>query len=364
MTNSKIQGFTLIELLVIIAIVGVLSSIVLASLRDAQQSARNAVRVESTNQIAIAIELYKLDNDDVPPGDDGVEYINGSHDWIPGLVPRYMPVVPSDPIDIGEFRYHYMRQGVNHEVIAFMEDHGSDPTCNDGGPSGCDYYEKGSEFLAIYNPGASGWNLTATSTPPEPTPDTTPPSVFITSPVADTTVSDEVSIAAFASDDVGVTGVQFILNFSYIGAEDTQFPYALLWNSSTTPDGSYTLGAIARDDAGNTASATPISITISNASPPPPTPVSGRIAFVSNRDGNSEIYVMNADGTGQTNLTNNSVAALELVWSPNGAKIAFVSYRDGNQEIYMMNADGTGQTRLTNNSAIDSQPAWSSILPQ
>ena len=48
-----------------------------------------------------------------------------------------------------------------------------------------------------------------------------------------------------------------------------------------------------------------------------------------------------------------------LVWSPDGARIAFVSRRDGNYEIYVMNADGSGQTRLTNNSAWDLHPAWS-----
>ena len=58
---------------------------------------------------------------------------------------------------------------------------------------------------------------------------------------------------------------------------------------------------------------------------------------------------MNADGTGQTRLTNNAAFDIEPAWSPDGTKIAFASDRDGNVEIYVMNADGTGQTRLTNN---------------
>ena len=84
-----------------------------------------------------------------------------------------------------------------------------------------------------------------------------------------------------------------------------------------------------------------------------------KIAFSSNRDGNDEIYVMNPDGSGQTRLTDNSDLDRVPAWSPNGAKIAFVSGRDNNSEIYVMNADGTGQTRLTNNPAFDSDPAWS-----
>ncbi len=87
--------------------------------------------------------------------------------------------------------------------------------------------------------------------------------------------------------------------------------------------------------------------------------VNGKIAFTSDRDGNTEIYVMNADGTGVTRLTNNALADDEPAWSPDGTRIAFRSQRDGNTEIYAMNADGTGQTNLTNNAAEDWSPAWS-----
>jgi TolB protein len=94
-----------------------------------------------------------------------------------------------------------------------------------------------------------------------------------------------------------------------------------------------------------------------------------QIAFISDRDGDvmaygdvvglvPEVYVMNADGTGQTNLTNNPTADDEPAWSPDGSEIAFRSYRDGNHEIYVMDADGTGQTNLTNDSASDIDHAW------
>ncbi|MDQ2806829.1 MAG: protein kinase [Chloroflexota bacterium] len=85
----------------------------------------------------------------------------------------------------------------------------------------------------------------------------------------------------------------------------------------------------------------------------------GRITFYSYRDGNAEIYVMNADGSGQTRLTNNPAIDWEPAWSPDGQHIVFTSRRDGNFEIYVMNADGSGQTRLTNNAAFESEPAWS-----
>ncbi len=85
----------------------------------------------------------------------------------------------------------------------------------------------------------------------------------------------------------------------------------------------------------------------------------GKIAFTSFRDGNGEIYVMGADGTNQTRLTNNTETDAHPAFSPDGTKIAFTSARDGNSEIYVMGADGTNQTRLTNNTASDAQPTFS-----
>ena len=83
-----------------------------------------------------------------------------------------------------------------------------------------------------------------------------------------------------------------------------------------------------------------------------------RIAFVSARDGNYNIYAMNIDGTGQTRLTHNPASDWSPAWSPDGTKIAFVSDRDGNLEIYVMNADGAGQSPLTDGLQDDFNPVW------
>jgi Tol biopolymer transport system component len=69
---------------------------------------------------------------------------------------------------------------------------------------------------------------------------------------------------------------------------------------------------------------------------------------------------MNADGSGQTMLTNSSKDETWPSWSPDGTKIAFESDQDGNGNIYAMNAsDGSNQTRLTNSTANDCNPKWS-----
>jgi Tol biopolymer transport system component len=85
----------------------------------------------------------------------------------------------------------------------------------------------------------------------------------------------------------------------------------------------------------------------------------GQIAFVSDRDGNAEIYVMAADGTNVVRLTHDPAGDLSPAWSPDGAKIAFVSDRGGNDEIYVMAADGSNQIKLTTSQADEAQPVWS-----
>ncbi len=84
-----------------------------------------------------------------------------------------------------------------------------------------------------------------------------------------------------------------------------------------------------------------------------------RIAFDSDRDGNWEIYVMKADGSNQTRLTNNPARDMFPSWSLDGTRIVFQSNRDGNWEIYTMNADGSNPKRLTDNPAYDGNPCWS-----
>jgi Tol biopolymer transport system component len=88
-----------------------------------------------------------------------------------------------------------------------------------------------------------------------------------------------------------------------------------------------------------------------------------KIAFVTSRNGNEEIYLMNADATGGAKLTENQVTDYSPAWSPDGNKILFMSGRDFNAEIYAMNADGSSQFNLTGQPAADDEPDWQPIIP-
>ena len=85
----------------------------------------------------------------------------------------------------------------------------------------------------------------------------------------------------------------------------------------------------------------------------------GKIVFQSDDGDNSEIWIMNADGSDETRLTLGT-HDFEPSWSPDGQRIAFHSFRDSEAaEIYVMNADGSNPTRLTDNQANDSDVSWS-----
>jgi tetratricopeptide (TPR) repeat protein len=87
--------------------------------------------------------------------------------------------------------------------------------------------------------------------------------------------------------------------------------------------------------------------------------INARIAFVSRRKDNVDIYSMNADGSDEQRLTDQPGIDDTPAWSPDGQTIAFTSDIDGNKEIYLMNPDGSNKTRLTNHPATDQMPVWS-----
>jgi uncharacterized protein (TIGR03790 family) len=99
------------------------------------------------------------------------------------------------------------------------------------------------------------------------TPDTTPPTVSMSAPSNGATVSGTVSPQASASDNVSVAGVQFKLDGANFGAEDTNAPYSVSWDTTTVSNGSHTWAAVARDVAGNQTTASSISVNVNNIAP-------------------------------------------------------------------------------------------------
>src|SRR5438876_1121399 len=143
-----------------------------------------------------------------------------------------------------------------------------------------------------------------------PAPDTTPPTVVITAPAANSSVSGTVTVTASASDNIGVASIQFKLDDANLGAEITTPPYTFTWNTTTVANGTHTLTAVARDVAGHIATSAPESVTAANGDTlPPSTPTSLTATAVSS----SQIF---------------------LVWSPSTDNVGVVGYkifRDGVQ---------------------------------
>ncbi len=133
--------------------------------------------------------------------------------------------------------------------------------------------------------------------------DTTPPNVSITAPTGGTTVSGSVTVTANASDNVAVQSVQFLLDSNPLGALDTTSPYSISWDTTLIPNGSHTLSARATDTSGNTALATNVVVTVSNAVAP---------------SAEWPMYFQNIAhsgfSTGNSALTPTSAANLQLKW--------------------------------------------------
>lgn len=83
-----------------------------------------------------------------------------------------------------------------------------------------------------------------------------------------------------------------------------------------------------------------------------------RMAVVLSKDGNPEIYVGGADGSGLTRVTNSGSIDVSPSWSPDGSQIAFVSDRHGSPQIFVMSAGGGGARRVTYKGSYNQTPSW------
>ena len=129
-------------------------------------------------------------------------------------------------------------------------------------------------------------------------------------------MSGTVTVSANASDNVGVVGVQFLLDGAALGAEDTVAPYSITWNAATATNGAHTLSALARDAAGNNTTSASVSVTVTGG-------VSGLVAAYGFNEGTG---TTTADSSGNANtgtLTN-------ATWSATGKFGKAVSFNGSN----------------------------------
>jgi hypothetical protein len=129
-------------------------------------------------------------------------------------------------------------------------------------------YETSWTLSAATASGAAILALKGAAAPPS---DMEDPTVSVTSPIPGP-VSGTVNLAADATDNVGVVGVQFQVDGVPVGAEDTTAPYEATWNTTTATNGAHSVTAIARDAAGNTKTSDPVAVTVDNGPAPDTTP--------------------------------------------------------------------------------------------
>jgi chitodextrinase len=131
--------------------------------------------------------------------------------------------------------------------------------------------------------------------------DTTPPSVSITAPSANSTVSNTITVTATASDNVAVGDVQFQLDGVNLGADLTSAPYTISWNTATASNGSHNLTAIARDTSHNSTTSAVVQVTVNNTVTGPP---SGGLIGYWNFDEGSGSVAHDTSGGGHDGAVN------------------------------------------------------------
>lgn len=157
--NQSQTGFTLIEMLVVVAIIGLLSSVVVTSLAQTRRKARDSKRIEDLSQISKALELYYGTNNGYPNTSGawwgavgscgGSHGVTGATGYVPNLAPTFIGVLPLDPKpSTGACSgYAYRSDGANYKLI-------SNSVSGNGGPetfpaSGQPFYDPARPTTAI-----------------------------------------------------------------------------------------------------------------------------------------------------------------------------------------------------------------------
>lgn len=152
------------------------------------------------------------------------------------------------------------------DIVGFMRlaPRAAAPVACDAAHTGSVAIAGGSSHLCVCNGSSWVFDYSGAACTWDTAPDTTPPSVAISSPANGSAVSGTITVSANASDNAAVVGVQFKLDGVNLGAEDTTAPYGVSWNTAAAADGSHTLTAVARDAAGNQTTSTAVVVTTGN----------------------------------------------------------------------------------------------------
>jgi hypothetical protein len=142
-----------------------------------------------------------------------------------------------------------------------------------------------------------------------PPPDTQAPTVAVTTPPGGATVAGTaVTVTATANDNVGVASVQFLLDGAPLGAPVTAAPYSITWNTTGVANGPHSLGAQARDAAGNVGNATTVAVTINNSAVDTTPPAISAVA-ATNVQGNGATITWTTDEGATSQIDYGATAA-------------------------------------------------------
>jgi chitodextrinase len=185
-----------------------------------------------------------------------------------------------------------------------------------------------------------GSNQTFTTTTAS---DTTPPTVSLTAPGSGAIVAGQtVTVSATATDNVGVTAVQFLFDGQPLGTPATTAPFSRTWDTTTATGGPHTLSAMASDAAGNQGSAAGVSVTVDNQAPTGTVSIDDGASATNSRtvtlrlsatDGQTAVTQMRFSNTGSSYSTAEANAPTKT-WT--------LSSRSGTKTVYVQFADAAG----------------------
>lgn len=189
-------------------------------------------------------------------------------------------------------------------------------------------------------------------------PDTTPPTVSITSPANNATVSGTASLTATASDNIGVSRVDFY-NGATLLQSDTTAPYTYTLDTTAIPNGTYTLTAKAYDAAGNNATSSAINITVNNVVAPPPDTTAPSTSITSPAAGATVLSTVNVTASAADNVGITKVELYidgALVGTDFAASYIFswitTGYSNGTHTLYTKAYDAAGNSSVSSSTSV------------